>query len=241
MRARLLGVGLAGADDPLSDPARRSAGAGRRHRGQRDRPSVATAGIVGGAGQRRGRPRARLRRREPGDDRPSSVAILPASARAGRGARQFRPRGHRPPLSPATRPHAGSACAAPRAITTAGFHATGTVGSFGAAAACARLLGLDADKTAQALGIAGTQAAGLKSQFGTMCKPFHAGKAAQNGLLAARLAARGFSSRADVIECAQGFARDAQPRLPSSRCAGRPAGRLPHPRATSSSTTPPAT
>ncbi|HEV8680228.1 MAG TPA: MmgE/PrpD family protein [Stellaceae bacterium] len=87
-----------------------------------------------------------------------------------------------------------------------GFHATGTVGCFGAAAACARLLGLDADRTAQALGIAGTQAAGLKSQFGSMCKPFHAGKAAQNGLLAARLAARGFSSRPDLVECEQGFA-----------------------------------
>ncbi|HEX9533983.1 MAG TPA: MmgE/PrpD family protein [Stellaceae bacterium] len=87
-----------------------------------------------------------------------------------------------------------------------GFHSTATVGAFGAAAACARLLGLDAEATAMALGIAGTQAAGLKSQFGTMCKPFHAGKAAQNGLLAARLAARGFSSRADIIECVQGFA-----------------------------------
>jgi 2-methylcitrate dehydratase PrpD len=87
-----------------------------------------------------------------------------------------------------------------------GFHSTGTVGSFGAAAACARLLGLDAEMTATALGIAGTQAAGLKSQFGTMCKPFHAGKASQNGLLAARLAARGFSSRADIVECVQGFA-----------------------------------
>ena len=87
-----------------------------------------------------------------------------------------------------------------------GFHATSTVGSFGAAAACARLLELDAGTTAMALGIAGTQAAGLKSQFGTMCKPFHAGKAAQNGLLAARLAARGFSSRTDIVECVQGFA-----------------------------------
>ncbi len=87
-----------------------------------------------------------------------------------------------------------------------GFHSTATIGSFGAAAACARLLGLDAEKTATALGIAGTQAAGLKSQFGTMCKPFHAGKAAQNGLLAARLAGRGFSSRTDLIECVQGFA-----------------------------------
>jgi 2-methylcitrate dehydratase PrpD len=87
-----------------------------------------------------------------------------------------------------------------------GFHSTGTVGSFGAAAACARLLGLDAEAIAMALGIAGTQAAGLKSQFGTMCKPFHAGRAAQNGLLAARLAERGFSSRTDLVECVQGFA-----------------------------------
>jgi 2-methylcitrate dehydratase PrpD len=87
-----------------------------------------------------------------------------------------------------------------------GFHSTGTIGCLGAAAACARLLGLDTEATARALGIAGTQAAGLKSQFGTMCKPFHAGKASQSGLLAARLAARGFSSRADLIECVQGVA-----------------------------------
>ena len=87
-----------------------------------------------------------------------------------------------------------------------GFHSTGTVGSFGAAAACARLLGLQTVGTATALGIAGTQAAGLKSQFGTMCKPFHAGRAAQSGLLAARLAARGFTSRTDLVECVQGFA-----------------------------------
>jgi 2-methylcitrate dehydratase PrpD len=94
-----------------------------------------------------------------------------------------------------------------------GFHSTGTVGTFGAAAACARLLGLDGNATGVALGIAGTQAAGLKSQFGTMCKPFHAGKAAQNGLLAARLAARGFSSRADIVECIQGFAPTHGPNL----------------------------
>jgi 2-methylcitrate dehydratase PrpD len=88
-----------------------------------------------------------------------------------------------------------------------GFHATATIGSFGAAAACAHLLGLDAERTATALGIAGTQAAGLKSMFGTMCKPLHAGKASYHGLLAAKLAARGFTSRADVLECAQGFSR----------------------------------
>jgi 2-methylcitrate dehydratase PrpD len=87
-----------------------------------------------------------------------------------------------------------------------GFHATATIGSLGAAAACARLLGLDAETTAAALGIAATQAAGLKSQFGTMCKPLHAGKAAQNGLLAARLARRGFTGRPDLVECEQGFA-----------------------------------
>src|SRR5260370_5969050 len=87
-----------------------------------------------------------------------------------------------------------------------GFHATGTVGVFGAAASCAHLLGLDAAMTAQALGIAGTQASGLKSQFGTMCKPFHAGKASHNRLLPPRLAAPGFSSRPDLVECEQGFA-----------------------------------
>ena len=87
-----------------------------------------------------------------------------------------------------------------------GFHSTATAGSFGAAAACARLLGLSVAETATAMGIAGTQAAGLKSMFGTMCKPLHAGKAAQNGLFAATLAARGFESRNDVLECAQGFA-----------------------------------
>jgi len=87
-----------------------------------------------------------------------------------------------------------------------GFHATATAGSFGSAAACARLMGLGPEAMATAFGIAGTQAAGLKSMFGTSCKPFHAGKAAQNGLLAATLAARGFDSRRDVLECAQGFA-----------------------------------
>lgn len=86
-----------------------------------------------------------------------------------------------------------------------GFHNTGTVGTFGAAVAASHLLGLDADRTATALGLAGAQAAGMKSMFGTMAKPFHAGKAASNGLLAARLAARGFSANTQVLETAQGF------------------------------------
>jgi 2-methylcitrate dehydratase PrpD len=92
-----------------------------------------------------------------------------------------------------------------------GFHATATIGSFGAAAACAHLLGLDTERFATAMGIAGTQAAGLKSMFGTMCKPLHAGKASVHGLLAAKLAARGFTSRTDVLECSQGFAKTHSP------------------------------
>ncbi len=92
-----------------------------------------------------------------------------------------------------------------------GFHATATVGCIGAAAACAHLLGLDDARFATAIGIAATQAAGLKSMFGTMCKPLHAGAAAANGLRAARLAARGFTSRTDALECAQGFARTHSP------------------------------
>ena len=105
-----------------------------------------------------------------------------------------------------------------------GFHSTATVGSFGAAAASAHLLGLDAAQSATALGIAGTQAAGLKSMFGTMCKPLHAGKAAYHGLLAARLAKRGFDSRMDVLECAQGFARTHSSDFVPSRAFETPAG-----------------
>jgi 2-methylcitrate dehydratase PrpD len=114
---------------------------------------------------------------------------------------------------------------APGHYNALGFHATGTLGSFGAAAACAHLLGLDEEKFATALGIAGTQAAGLKSMFGTMCKPLHAGKAAYHGLLAARLARRGFSARADVLECPQGFARTHSPDFhPADALAAPPGG-----------------
>lgn len=87
-----------------------------------------------------------------------------------------------------------------------GFHVTATTGSIGAAAGAARLMRLDADRTAIAMGLAATMGAGLKSMFGTMAKPLHAGRAAQNGLLAAQLAARGFTARPDALECEQGFA-----------------------------------
>lgn len=92
-----------------------------------------------------------------------------------------------------------------------GFHTTGTLGSFGAAAACASLRGLDAAAVRNALGLAATQAAGLKCMFGTMAKPLHAGKAAMNGLMAAQLAARGFTAHDSAIECPQGFAQTQAP------------------------------
>ena len=88
----------------------------------------------------------------------------------------------------------------------AGFHATGTLGTFGAAAAAAHLLTLDEGQWRNAIGLAGTQASGLKSGFGTMAKPLHAGRAAANGLTSALLARGGFTGNTSVIETAQGFA-----------------------------------
>jgi 2-methylcitrate dehydratase PrpD len=88
---------------------------------------------------------------------------------------------------------------------TIGFHSTGTLGTFGAAAACAHLLNLDEDGWLRALGLAGTQAAGLKSGFGTMAKPLHSGRAASNGLFSALAARGGYTSNPAVLETEQGF------------------------------------
>jgi len=87
-----------------------------------------------------------------------------------------------------------------------GWHITGTAGVFGAAAAAGRLLGLNERQMVWALGIAATQSAGLREMFGTMCKPFHPGNAARNGLLAALLAAKDFTSSDQGIEAKRGFA-----------------------------------
>jgi 2-methylcitrate dehydratase PrpD len=87
----------------------------------------------------------------------------------------------------------------------AGFHSTGTIGTFGAAAGIARLLGFDAKTTASALALAGSQASGLRENFGTMTKPFHAGHAAEGGVLAAALAARGFTTAPNILEADRGF------------------------------------
>jgi 2-methylcitrate dehydratase PrpD len=88
-----------------------------------------------------------------------------------------------------------------------GWHITGTTGVFGAAAACARLLRLDADRTAFALGIAASQPVGLREQFGTMTKPLHPGAAARAGLMSALLAKEGFTASPRAIEAPRGFAQ----------------------------------
>jgi 2-methylcitrate dehydratase PrpD len=88
-----------------------------------------------------------------------------------------------------------------------GWHLTGTLGTFAAAAAVGKLIGLDAQQLTHALGIAGTQASGMQQNRGTMCKSFHAGRAASNGLLAALLAQKGYDSSEEIVEGRRGFCR----------------------------------
>lgn len=86
-----------------------------------------------------------------------------------------------------------------------GWHATSTTGRFGGAAGAAKLLGLDEGQLVNAFGIAGTQTGGVRQVFGSMCKPFHAGKAAMDGVLAACLAGMGFTSSDSIVEGKFGF------------------------------------
>jgi 2-methylcitrate dehydratase PrpD len=86
-----------------------------------------------------------------------------------------------------------------------GFHSTGTIGAFGAAAAAGRLLGLDARQLRTAFGIAAPLGGGYRENFGTMTKPLHAGQAASAGVLAARLARDGFTAATTILEAPRGF------------------------------------
>ena len=86
-----------------------------------------------------------------------------------------------------------------------GWHITGSTGTVGAAAACARLLKLDVQKTAMALGIAASQPVGMREQFGTMTKPFHPGGAARAGLMSALLAANGYTASPKALEAPRGM------------------------------------
>jgi 2-methylcitrate dehydratase PrpD len=90
-----------------------------------------------------------------------------------------------------------------------GFHSTATCGAIGAGAGAARMLGLDQEKTRRALSLAASQAGGLRENFGTMTKPFHAGRAAESGVVAAGLATLGFTASPVGLEADRGFFRAA--------------------------------
>jgi 2-methylcitrate dehydratase PrpD len=93
----------------------------------------------------------------------------------------------------------------PRHYHQRGWHCTSSIGTLGAAAAVARVLGLDAQATRHALGIAASSACGLKENMGSMVKPLHAGMAARNGVTAAQLAKRGFTASPHAIDGPQGY------------------------------------
>ena len=90
-----------------------------------------------------------------------------------------------------------------------GFHSTATCGTFAAASAAGKLLSLDTDAMARALGLAGSQSAGLRENFGTMTKPFHAGRSSESGVVAAELASIGWTATDKILEAARGFFRAA--------------------------------
>jgi len=87
----------------------------------------------------------------------------------------------------------------------AGFHSTATCGTFAGATAAAKLMGLSEEATARALSIAGSQSAGLRENFGTMTKPFHAGRASESGVAAAQFASYGWTATDRILEAPRGF------------------------------------
>jgi len=90
-----------------------------------------------------------------------------------------------------------------------GFHTTGTCGVFGAVAAAISIAQLDLDAAAAAIGLAGSQSAGFRENFGTMTKPFHPGRSAESGIVAVDLVSRGYSATRNVLEAQRGFYRAA--------------------------------
>jgi 2-methylcitrate dehydratase PrpD len=86
-----------------------------------------------------------------------------------------------------------------------GWHSTSVIGTLGAAVTAGKLLGLNTEEMASALGISASQSCGLKENFGTMTKPFHAGRAAQSGVISALLAKKGFTACQQILEAKRGF------------------------------------
>jgi 2-methylcitrate dehydratase PrpD len=95
--------------------------------------------------------------------------------------------------------------ASPDLSNLGGWHTTGVIGTIAAAAACARLLKLPADKIANAVGLGVSLASGVAANYGTMTKPLHSGNAARNGVMSALLASRGFTSGEAAFEASTGF------------------------------------
>jgi 2-methylcitrate dehydratase PrpD len=102
-----------------------------------------------------------------------------------------------------------------------GFHSTATCGTFAAASAAARLMGLSEEATARALSIAGSQSAGLRENFGTMTKPFHAGRSSESGVAAAQFAASGWTATDRILEAPRGFFSAAGGGYDANAIAGR--------------------
>ena len=198
-------VGLAGIDEPVARAARRVA--------QADAPAQGGATLFGGghaapaaAALANGATSHALDYDDThfGHIGHPSVAVIPAAlalaeARGVEGARLMPALG----VGLAAASRVGAWLGRPH--YEAGFHQTGTSGAFGATAAAGRVLGLDAARMAQALSLAATRAAGLKSQFGTMGKPLNAGFAAEVGVTCALLAKAGACATPEAIEGVQGF------------------------------------
>jgi 2-methylcitrate dehydratase PrpD len=106
-----------------------------------------------------------------------------------------------------------------------GWHPTGIFGPVGAAAACASLRGLDVGKAAHAIGLGASHSSGLVANFGTMTKPYHAGRAAHSGIMAARLAAAGFTASPDALEHPLGLLAAVSPKGEVDRQSAAKAGR----------------
>ena len=150
-----------------------------------------------------------------------TVTVVPALLALGeqRGARESC---SSRASSPATRPRAASAGWSRPAITRRVFTSPARSARSRPPPPAGRMLGLSDKQLAVAFGIAATQAAGLKANFGTMCKPLHAGTASEHGLRAARLAAKGFTARSDSLECDQGFASSQSDHLNVEAALGEP-------------------
>lgn len=103
----------------------------------------------------------------------------------------------------------------------AGFHSTATMGGFGAVAGAAKLLRLSEDPLLRALGLVASMAAGLRENFGTMTKPFHAGRAAESGIVAVSLARRNFTAAKNILEAPRGFYRAAAGTFDEAKIHGR--------------------